>query len=74
MLSERPSAEIHMVNYGQLSSFVSSHYRGMAEGQGFEPWDGINRRWFSRPVLSTAQPPLQWLNLNAGGDCDQTSF
>jgi hypothetical protein len=31
----------------------------MAERQGFEPWDGINRRWFSRPVLSTTQPPLQ---------------
>ncbi len=31
----------------------------MAERQGFEPWDGINRRWFSRPVLSTTQPPLR---------------
>lgn len=31
----------------------------MAEGQGFEPWVGVNPRWFSRPVLSTAQPPLQ---------------
>ena len=30
----------------------------MAEGQGFEPWVGANPRWFSRPVLSTAQPPL----------------
>ena len=31
----------------------------MAERQGFEPWDGLTRRWFSRPVLSTTQPPLQ---------------
>ena len=31
----------------------------MAERQGFEPWDGVNRRRFSRPVLSTTQPPLQ---------------
>ncbi len=31
----------------------------MAEGQGFEPWDGMNRRWFSRPVHSTTLPPLR---------------
>ena len=32
----------------------------MAERQGFEPWEGINPRWFSRPVLSATQPPLQY--------------
>lgn len=31
----------------------------LAEGQGFEPWKGVNPCWFSRPVLSTAQPSLQ---------------
>lgn len=31
----------------------------MAERQGFEPWVGINRRRFSRPVHSTTLPPLQ---------------
>ena len=34
----------------------------MAEGVGFEPTNGLPHCWFSRPVLSTAQPPLQiWL-------------
>ena len=31
----------------------------MAEGVGFEPTNGLPHCWFSRPVLSTAQPPLQ---------------
>ena len=31
----------------------------MAEGQGFEPWEGVNPRRFSRPVLSTTQSPLR---------------
>lgn len=31
----------------------------MAERQGFEPWDGLTRRRFSKPVLSAAQSPLQ---------------
>ncbi len=30
----------------------------MAEKQGFEPWEGINPQRFSRPPLSTTQPPL----------------
>ena len=30
----------------------------MAERVGFEPTNGLPRCWFSRPVLSTAQPPL----------------
>ncbi len=30
----------------------------MAEGVGFEPTNGLPHCWFSRPVLSTAQPPL----------------
>ncbi len=31
----------------------------VAEGVGFEPTVGVNRRRFSRPVLSTTQPPLR---------------
>ena len=34
----------------------------MAERVGFEPTNELPRCWFSRPVLSTAQPPL--LNYN----------
>ncbi len=30
----------------------------MAERQGFEPWVELPPRWFSRPELSTTQPPL----------------
>ena len=30
----------------------------MAERQGFEPWKDANPCRFSRPVLSTTQPPL----------------
>lgn len=38
-------------------------YMLLAEGVGFEPTGDLRRRRFSRPVLSTAQPPLQPLNL-----------
>ena len=38
----------------------------MAERQGFEPWEGVNPRWFSRPVLSTAQPPLRSAGKHTG--------
>ena len=31
----------------------------MAEGVGFEPTNELPHCWFSRPVLSTAQPPFQ---------------
>jgi hypothetical protein len=31
----------------------------LAEGAGFEPAEPVKARWFSRPVLSTAQPPLR---------------
>ena len=30
----------------------------MAEGGGFEPTNELPHCWFSRPVLSTAQPPF----------------
>ena len=30
----------------------------MAEGVGFEPTNELPHCWFSRPVLSTAQPPF----------------
>ena len=36
----------------------------MAERVGFEPTNELPRCWFSRPVLSTAQPPLLIENLN----------
>ena len=36
----------------------------MAERVGFEPTNELPRCWFSRPVLSTAQPPL--LEINQG--------
>ncbi len=32
--------------------------KNMADGVGFEPTEGANPRWFSRPVLSTTQPPI----------------
>ena len=31
----------------------------VAEGRGFEPRVGLHRRRFSRPLLSTTQPPLR---------------
>ena len=34
----------------------------MAERVGFEPTNELPHCWFSRPVLSTAQPPLQLLS------------
>ena len=34
----------------------------MAERVGFEPTNELPRCWFSRPVLSTAQPPLLEIN------------
>ena len=36
----------------------------MAERVGFEPTNELPRCWFSRPVLSTAQPPLLIEKLN----------
>ena len=35
----------------------------MAERVGFEPTNELPRCWFSRPVLSTAQPPLPKIDL-----------
>ena len=35
----------------------------MAERVGFEPTNELPRCWVSRPVLSTAQPPLLEINL-----------
>ena len=37
----------------------------MAEGVGFEPTNELPHRWFSRPVLSTAQPPFLALKTEA---------
>tara|TARA_Y100000996_G_scaffold357895_1_gene299336 strand:- start:138 stop:287 length:150 start_codon:yes stop_codon:yes gene_type:complete len=36
----------------------------MAERVGFEPTNELPRCWFSRPVLSTTQPPLLERKLN----------
>ena len=36
----------------------------MAERVGFEPTNELPRCWFSRPVLSTTQPPLLEINLS----------
>ena len=36
----------------------------MAERVGFEPTNELPHCWFSRPVLSTAQPPLLGYNFN----------
>ena len=36
----------------------------MAERVGFEPTNELPRCWFSRPVLSTAQPPLLVIKLH----------
>ena len=36
----------------------------MAERVGFEPTNELPRCWFSRPVLSTAQPPLLEINMS----------
>ena len=41
---------------GHLFGFSEKY---MADGVGFEPTEGVNPRWFSRPVLSTAQPPIR---------------
>ena len=41
------------------------NYNFMAEGVGFEPTNELPHCWFSRPVLSTAQPPFQLI-------CDMT--
>ena len=35
----------------------------MAERVGFEPTEGVNPQRFSRPSLSTAQPPLHLENV-----------
>ena len=35
----------------------------MAERVGFEPTNESPRCWFSRPVLSTTQPPLRTLDI-----------
>ena len=35
------------------------HLGSVAEREGFEPSDESPRRWFSRPVHSTALPPLR---------------
>jgi hypothetical protein len=38
---------------------ASSGFLNVAEEERFELSDGVNRRWFSRPVHSAALPPLR---------------
>ena len=42
-----------------LHCFNAGRVEALAEGVGFEPTDRVNGRRFSRPVLSTTQPPLR---------------
>ena len=43
----------------QRSEFARGERARMAERVGFEPTKGVNPCWFSRPVHSTALPPLR---------------
>ena len=43
----------------------------MAEGEGFEPPERANAQRFSRPPLSTTQPPLLQVGANALATRDQ---
>ena len=46
---------------GQVLPLYDAHGRAweiMADGVGFEPTKGVNPCWFSRPVPSTARPPI----------------
>ena len=38
---------------------IENSSASLAERQGFEPWEGGTPQRFSRPPLSTAQPPLR---------------
>jgi hypothetical protein len=46
-------------NVRSYRDYLDIYIYEMAEKQGFEPWEGINPQRFSRPPLSTAQPPLR---------------
>ncbi len=50
---KKPARVRVLVRSGTFQNYV------MAERQGFEPWDGLTRRRFSKPVLSATQSPLQ---------------
>ena len=44
----------------------------MAEGEGFEPPERANAQRFSRPPLSTTQPPLLKVGASARATRDQS--
>ena len=46
----------------------------MAEGQGFEPWEGFHLRRFSRPVHSTALPSLRLTEANITSSGSQVKY
>ena len=48
--------KINFLKYLRISKYEI--LKNMAERVGFEPTNELPRCWFSRPVLSTAQPPL----------------
>ncbi|MFM1890975.1 MAG: hypothetical protein RLZ44_52 [Pseudomonadota bacterium] len=56
-VGKRAGTESHPQIEMRLFSITCAHV--LAERVGFEPTDGINRRRFSRPLHSTALPPLQ---------------
>ena len=60
---------IHTVCYSQLShecptkgKILDENLKKMADGVGFEPTERSHVRRFSRPVPSTARPPIRPMN------------
>ena len=47
-----------MGNYKINMRYFNDYFTMMADGVGFEPTKGFHPCRFSRPVLSTAQPPI----------------
>ena len=52
-----PSSQTMFLLAGRI--LLAAQTVPLAEGKGFEPLDRVNGRRFSRPVLSTTQPPLR---------------
>ncbi len=61
-----PGVASHPPSYVPLLKSMVNETEGLrnvAERVGFEPTEGVNPRRFSRPVLSTTQPPLRFVVL-----------
>ena len=54
----KSAASTNFATRARLRGALKNKKGKVAERQGFEPWEGINPQRFSRPPLSTAQPPL----------------